>query len=90
AAALVIASRVIGRRPSPDQILDRLEATATPLPAGGPAPNSDYGYGLLNVGTATARGGPVAPPPASSGSTGTTTQSGTRTQPSSGGILTPR
>jgi len=56
-AALVIASRVIGRRPTPDQILARLEQTATPL--GGAAPNHDYGYGLLNAAAAT------APPPAS-------------------------
>ncbi len=61
-AALVIASRVIGRRPSPSQILARLEQTATPLPPGGqpgsppvPRPNPTYGYGLLNAGAATAR-----------------------------------
>ncbi|MGH2857386.1 MAG: S8 family serine peptidase, partial [Solirubrobacteraceae bacterium] len=103
AAALVIASRVIGRHPSPDQILARLEATASPLPAGGPVPNADYGYGLLNVGAATARGGPIAPPPpAPTDSPGTSTQPGTTTtqpdtatqpgtptQPSSGGVLTP-
>jgi len=52
-AALVIASRVLGRRPSPDRILARLEQTATPL--GGVQPNPDYGYGLLNAGAATAR-----------------------------------
>jgi serine protease len=51
-AALVIASRVIGRHPSPDQVLSRLERTATPLlPT---SPNSVYGYGLLNAGLATA------------------------------------
>jgi serine protease len=52
AAALVIASGVIGRRPTPDQILARLEQTATPL--GGSQPNQHYGYGLLNAGAATA------------------------------------
>jgi serine protease len=54
AAALVIASRVIGRHPSPDEIRSRLEQTATTLPAAGPRPNANYGYGLLNVGAATA------------------------------------
>ncbi len=52
-AALVIASRVLGPRPSPDRILARLEQTATPL--GGSQPNSDYGWGLVNAGAATAR-----------------------------------
>jgi serine protease len=50
-AALVIASGVIGRHPTPDQILARLEQTSTPL--GGAAPNQFYGYGLLNAGAAT-------------------------------------
>lgn len=57
AAAMVIASGVIGRRPTPSQILARLEQTATPL--GGSMPNSAYGYGLLNVGAATS---PILPP----------------------------
>jgi serine protease len=51
-AAMVIASRVIGSNPTPDAVLARLEETATPL--GGSAPNSIYGYGLLNAGAATA------------------------------------
>jgi serine protease len=51
AAALVISSRVIGRHPSPDQVLLRLLRTATPL--GGAQPNTEYGWGLLNVGAAT-------------------------------------
>jgi serine protease len=51
-AALVIASGVIGSRPSPDQILAHLEKTATPL--GGSQPNDDYGYGLVNAAAATA------------------------------------
>jgi len=50
-AALVIASRVIGRHPTPQQILDRLESTATPLD--GSQPNATYGYGLLNAAAAT-------------------------------------
>jgi serine protease len=61
-AALVIASGVIGRRPTPDQVLARLEETATPL--GGSKPNATYGFGLLNAGAATAAGPPVALPPA--------------------------
>ncbi|MEO6858123.1 MAG: S8 family serine peptidase [Solirubrobacteraceae bacterium] len=52
AAALVIASGVLGRRPRPVQVLARLEQTATPL--GSNHPNDQYGYGLLNVGAATA------------------------------------
>jgi serine protease len=51
-AAMVIASRVIGTNPTPDAVLARLEQTATPL--GGSAPNSIYGFGLLNAGAATA------------------------------------
>jgi serine protease len=61
AAALVIASRVIGPHPTPDQILARLEQTATTLPIGGAKPNSDYGYGLLNAGAATTPGLPAPP-----------------------------
>jgi serine protease len=56
AAALVIASRVVGQHPSPDQVLNRLEATAQPL--GDPAPNADYGHGLLDAAAATARATP--------------------------------
>jgi serine protease len=54
AAALVIASRVLGPRPSPDRVLARLEATATPL--GRLRPNRNFGYGLLDASKATARG----------------------------------
>lgn len=53
AAALVIASGVVGQHPSPDQVLGRLESTAQPL--GNPAPNADYGHGLLDAAAATAR-----------------------------------
>jgi serine protease len=52
AAALVIASRVLGAHPTPTEVLSRLEETATPL--GGSVPNSLYGYGLLDAGAATA------------------------------------
>ena len=41
-----------GPHPSPAQILTRLEHTAQPL--GGAVPNSDYGYGLVDAGAATA------------------------------------
>ena len=56
-AALIIASRVIGPHPTPDQILARMETTATPLPTAGPKPNSDYGYGLINAGPPPRRSG---------------------------------
>jgi serine protease len=58
AAAMVIASGVIGRHPTPDQILHRLEVTAQPL--GGSQPNRNYGWGLLDIGAATAPGTPPA------------------------------
>ncbi len=60
AAAMVIASGVIGQHPSPNATLARLEATAKPLGEG--RPNNDYGYGLLDIGAATGRGGPTTPP----------------------------
>jgi serine protease len=52
-AALVIASGVIGRHPTPDQVLARLEQTAQPLGQG--KPNEFYGYGLVDAGAATSR-----------------------------------
>lgn len=52
AAAMILASRVIGLHPKPSAVLTRLEQTATPL--GGTAPNAEYGYGLVNIGAATA------------------------------------
>ena len=76
AAAMVIASHVIGRHPTPDQILTRLKESATELGPG--KPNASYGYGLVNVGAATARG-PVppgtglTPPTTATGTTPTTT-----------------
>jgi serine protease len=64
AAALVIASGVLGRHPTPAQVLARLERTAQPLGSG--RPNVDYGWGLLDAAAATAPGGPgaFAGPPA--------------------------
>jgi serine protease len=61
AAALVIASRVLGRRPTPAQITARLRATARKLGGGGD--ERLYGAGLLDIGAATARGGPDAVAP---------------------------
>jgi serine protease len=52
AVAMVIASGVIGRHPSPDDVRERLQETAAPL--GGAQPNRIYGYGLVDVGAATA------------------------------------
>jgi serine protease len=57
-AALIIASGVLGRHPSPVQIAARLRATARPL--GGPGDSQLYGAGLVNAGAATAPGGPGA------------------------------
>jgi serine protease len=57
-AALVIASGVLGRHPSPAAIAKRLEATARPL--GDSADRSLYGAGLLDAAAATAPGGPGA------------------------------
>ncbi|MGB2710316.1 MAG: S8 family serine peptidase, partial [Conexibacter sp.] len=52
AAALVIASGVVGAAPTPAQVACRLKATARPL--GLPAPNRIYGFGLVDAGAATA------------------------------------
>ncbi len=57
-AALVIASGVLGQKPSPAAVRARLTATATPL--GDEADHLDYGHGLLNAGAATENGGPGA------------------------------
>ena len=51
AAALVIASGVLGARPAPSQVECRLKATAKAL--GIPGPNRVYGYGLVDAGAAT-------------------------------------
>jgi serine protease len=58
AAALLIASKRLGARPTPDQIKQRLKATARDL--GAPGTDSFYGAGLLDVGAALA----PDPPPA--------------------------
>jgi len=52
AAALVIASRVLGRNPTPQAVEERLEATA--VDGGAPGFDSLYGYGRLDAGAATA------------------------------------
>jgi serine protease len=57
-AALVIASKVLGPHPTPQAILNRLKATATPL--GGPGDRGRYGAGLVNAAAATDPGGPGA------------------------------
>ncbi len=57
-AALVIASRVLGRHPSPARVAARLMATARPL--GDPGDSKLYGAGLLDAAAATAPGGPGA------------------------------
>jgi serine protease len=54
AAALVIATRVVGLRPSPAAVEKRLEATARDL--GTPGYDSRYGYGELNAAAATQAG----------------------------------
>lgn len=50
-AALIIASKVLGRAPTPAQIECRIKATARPL--GIPGPNRIYGWGLVDAGAAT-------------------------------------
>jgi serine protease len=52
AAALVIATKVIGAHPTPGAIEERLKATARDL--GVPGPDTRYGAGLLNAAAATA------------------------------------
>jgi serine protease len=59
-AALVIASGVLGRHPTPTQITARLRATARKL--GGPNDQALYGAGLVDAAAATAPGGPGAVP----------------------------
>ncbi len=55
AAAMVIASGVLGPTPTPDAILRRLEATASqPIPEASGSRNDVYGYGIVNIGAATA------------------------------------
>jgi hypothetical protein len=77
AAAMVIASGVLGSDPTPDAILARLEATARHL--SGHTPNDRYGYGLLDIGAATAKGGPLATNPTTTTTTTPTTTCTTTT-----------
>ncbi len=58
AAALIIASGVLGPRPTPAQIVARLRTTARKLGGGGD--ERLYGAGLVNAAAATAPGGPGA------------------------------
>jgi serine protease len=57
-AALIIASGVLGRHPTPAQITARMRATARPLGGGGD--ERLYGAGLIDAAAATAPGGPGA------------------------------
>jgi serine protease len=57
-AALIIASGVLGRHPTPAQMTARLRATARKLGGGGD--EGLYGAGLVDAAAATAPGGPVA------------------------------
>jgi serine protease len=57
-AALIIASGVLGRRPTPAQLIARLRATARKLGGGGD--EALYGAGLVDAAAATAPGGPGA------------------------------
>jgi serine protease len=59
-AALIIASGVLGRRPTPAAIVARLRATARKLGGGGD--EALYGAGLVDAAAATAPGGPGAVP----------------------------
>ena len=52
-AALIIASGVLGPKPTADQIEERLKATARDL--GAPGPDEQYGAGMVDAGAATAR-----------------------------------
>ena len=57
-AAMIIAARILGPKPTVAQLTKRLTATAHKL--GDPQDQADYGAGLLNAAAATARGGPGA------------------------------
>jgi serine protease len=57
-AALIIASGILGSKPTPAQITARLTSTARKL--GDPQDQSRYGAGLLDAAAATAAGGPGA------------------------------
>jgi serine protease len=68
AAALVVASGVLGSVPSPEEIEQRLEQTALDLGPSGFDPY--YGWGLLNAAAATAPGSPRRPAPLAAPNTG--------------------
>jgi serine protease len=53
-AALIIAARILGRKPTPAQLTARLKATARKL--GDPQDQALYGAGLLDAAAATTRG----------------------------------
>jgi len=57
-AALILAAKILGRKPTVAQITTRLKRTTRKL--GDPQDQADYGAGLLDAATATARGGPGA------------------------------
>ncbi|HTA98470.1 MAG TPA: S8 family serine peptidase [Solirubrobacteraceae bacterium] len=57
-AALIIAARILGPKPTVAQLTARLKDTARKL--GGPQDQTLYGAGLLNAAAATAPGGPGA------------------------------
>jgi serine protease len=72
-AAMVVASRLLGRYPSSTSVLRQLEYSARVL--SGPAPNEAYGYGLLDLGDATAQvytapGSPLTTTPIATTATG--------------------
>src|SRR3954447_21934691 len=62
-AALIIASRVLGAKPTPDQLETRLKSTASDL--GPPGYDTRYGVGLINAARAT---DPAIPPTTSTSS----------------------
>jgi serine protease len=61
-AALVIAGGILGKHPTPAQLIARLRATARKLGGGGD--EALYGAGLVDAAAATAVGGPGAATPA--------------------------
>jgi serine protease len=65
AAALLIATRRLGRRPTPEEVEQRLKETARDL--GPPGHDSRYGAGLLDIATALR---PDGPPPVQGGTAG--------------------
>ena len=79
AAAMVIASGVIGPHPTPEAVLARLEQTAQPL--GNGAPNDNYGYGLIDVGAATTPPTTTTPTTTTPTTTTPTTTTPTTTTP---------